>query len=210
MLPFDVIRCHSLSFVVPLVVIRCHSLLLVVSLIATYCHSFSLVVTWCFTRLSFYKRSINFRFFLYEEWKSTTNRKNIKITKPFFYQRKCIISISENKSTFEISFILGTIVQDIEYRLCKNDQYRILSREKSRKSQSVGERCRCGKWRVMHRNIEYLSCSKVEVLGYFQLSDMIGWYNVVTERFRTTVLQLYLIWTLAQILGHVIEFPRRI
>ena len=210
MLPFDVIRRHSLSFVVPPVVIRCHSLLLVVSLIATYCHSFSLVGTWCFTRLSFYKRSINFRFFLYEGWKSTTNRKNIKITKPFFYQRKCIISISENKSTFEISFILGTIVQDIEYRLCKNDQYRILSREKSRKSQSVGERCRCGKWRVMHRNIEYLSCSKVEVLGYFQLSDMIGWYNVVTERFRTTVLQLYLIWTLAQILGHVIEFPRRI
>ena len=210
MLPFDVIRRHSLSFVVPPVVIRCHSLLLVVSLIATYCHSFSLVGTWCFTRLSFYKRSINFRFFLYEGWKSTTNRKNIKITKPFFYQRKCIISISENKSTFEISFILGTIVQDIEYRLCKNDQYRILSREKSRKSQSVGERCRCGKWRVMHRNIEYLSCSKVEVLGYFQLSDMIGWYNVVTERFRTTVLQLYLIWTLAQILEHVIEFPRRI
>ena len=210
MLPFDVIRCDSLSFIVPLVVIRCHSLLLVVSLIATYCHSFSLVVTWCFTRLSFYKRSINFRFFLYEERKSTTSRKNIKITKPFFYQRKCIISISENKSTFEIPFILGTIVQNIEYRLCKNDQYRILSREKSRKSQSVGERCRCGKWRVMHRNIEYLSCSKVEVLGYFQLSDMIGWYNVVTERFRTTVLQLYLIWTLAQILGHVIEFPRRI
>ena len=210
MLPFDVIRCHSLSFVVPLVFIRCHSLLLVVSPIATYCHSFSLVVTWCFTRLSFYKRSINFRFFLYEERKSTTSRKNIKITKPFFYQRKCIISISENKSTFETSFILGTIVQNIEYRLCKNDQYRILSREKSRKSQSVGERCRCGKWRVMHINNEYLSCSEVEVLGYFQLSDMIGWYNVVTERFRTTVLQLYLIWTLAQILEHVIEFPRRI
>ena len=210
MLPFDVIRCHSLSFVVPLVFIRCHSLLLVVSLIATYCHSFSLVVTWCFTRLSFYKRSINFRFFLYEERKSTTSRKNIKITKPFFYQRKCIISISENKSTFEISFILGTVVQNIEYRLCKNDQYRILSREKSRKSQSVGERCRCGKWRVMHTNNEYLNCSEVEVLGYFQLSDMIGWYNVVTERFRTTVLQLYLIWTLAQILEHVIEFPRRI
>ena len=210
MLPFDVIRCDSLSFIVPLVVIRCHSLLLVVSLIATYCHSFSLVVTWCFTRLSFYKRSINFRFFLYEERKSTTSRKNIKITKPFFYQRKCIISISENKSTFEIPFILGTIVQNIEYRLCKNDQYRILSREKSRKSQSVGERCRCGKWRVMHTNIEYLSCSEVEALGYFQLSDMIGWYNVVTERFRTTVLQLYLIWTLAQILEHVIEFPRRI
>ena len=210
MLPFDVIRRHSLSFVVPPVVIRCHSLLLVVSLIATYCHSFSLVGTWCFTRLSFYKRSINFRFFLYEERKSTTSRKNIKITKPFFYQRKCIISISENKSTFEIPFILGTIVQNIEYRLCKNDQYRILSREKSRKSQSVGERCRCGKWRVMHTNNEYLNCSEVEVLGYFQLSDMIGWYNVVTERFRTTVLQLYLIWTLAQILEHVIEFPRRI
>ena len=63
----------------------------------------------------------------------------------------------------------------------------------------------------MHTNVEYLSCGKVEALGYFQLSDM-GYddRNVVTERVSTTVLQLYLIWTLAQILEHVIEFQRQI
>ena len=36
---------------------------------------------------------------------------------------------------------------------------------------------------------------------------MIGIY-MVTERVSTTVLQLYLIWTIAQILEHVIEFQR--
>ena len=42
------------------------------------------------------------------------------------------------------------------------------TRKKSRKSQSVAEWCRCRKWGVMHTNFEYLSCSKVEALGYFQ------------------------------------------
>ena len=41
-----VIRCHSLSLVVPLIVICCHSLYQLLSL----------VVTRCITRLSFYKR----------------------------------------------------------------------------------------------------------------------------------------------------------
>ena len=48
--------------------------------------------------------------------------------------------------------------------------------------------------RVMHTNVEYLSCSEVESLGYFQLSDMrYDDRNVVTERVSTTVVQLYLI-----------------
>ena len=77
--------------------------------------------------------------------------------------------------------------------------------EKSRKSQIVTEWCRCGKWDKMHANVEYLSCGEVEVLGYFQLSDIIyNDRNVVTKIVNTTVLQLYLIWTPAQILEHVI------
>ena len=66
--------------------------------------------------------------------------------------------------------------------------------KKSRKSQSVSEWCRCGKWDVMHTNVESLSCGEVESLGYFQLSNMrYDDRNVVTERLSTTVLQLYLI-----------------
>ena len=66
--------------------------------------------------------------------------------------------------------------------------------EKSRKSQSVTESCRCGKLDVMHTNVEYLSCDKVEVLGYFQLCDLrYDDRNMVTKRVSTTVLQLYLI-----------------
>ena len=46
----------------------------------------------------------------------------------------------------------------------------------------------------MQTNIEYLSCGKVEALGYFQLSDMrYDDRNVVTERVGTTPLQPYLI-----------------
>ena len=60
------------------------------------------------------------------------------------------------------------------------------TREKSRINQSVTEWCRCGKWGVMHTNVEYLSCSEVEALGYFQLSDMrYDDRNVVTERVTT-------------------------
>ena len=67
--------------------------------------------------------------------------------------------------------------------------------ERSRKSQSVTEWCRCGKWGVMHTNVEYLSYGEVEALGYFQLSDLrYDNRNVVTERVSTTALQLYLIW----------------
>ena len=61
----------------------------------------------------------------------------------------------------------------------------------------------------MRTNVEYLSLDKAEPLGYFQLSDMRhDDRNVVTERVSTTVLQLYLIWTLAQILEHIVEFQR--
>ena len=75
--------------------------------------------------------------------------------------------------------------------------------------ESVTEWCRCGKWDVMHTNVEYLSWDKVEALEYFQLSDMrYNDKNVVIERVSTTVLQLYLIWTPSQILEHVIEFQR--
>ena len=70
-LSFVVIRCHSLSLVVPLVVTRCttrcHSLSFVVPLVVIGCrslsfrchlfyHSLSLFVTRCTTRLAFYKR----------------------------------------------------------------------------------------------------------------------------------------------------------
>ena len=44
---------------------------------------------------------------------------------------------------------------------------------------------------IMHTNVEYLSCGKVEALGYFQLSDMrYNERNMVTERASTTFLQL--------------------
>ena len=70
------------------------------------------------------------------------------------------------------------------------------TREKSIKSQSVTEWCRCGKWGVMYTNVEYLSCGKVEALGYFQLLDTrYADRSADTKRVSTTVLQLYLIWT---------------
>ena len=68
------------------------------------------------------------------------------------------------------------------------------TREKSRKSQSVTEWCRFGKGDVMQKNVQYLSCDKVEALGYFQLPDMrYHDRNMVTERVSTIALQLYLI-----------------
>ena len=69
-----------------------------------------------------------------------------------------------------------------------------ITREKSRKRQSVAERCRCGKWSAIHTDVEYLSCGEVEALEYFQLLDArYDDRNVVTERVSTTVLQFYLI-----------------
>ena len=66
--------------------------------------------------------------------------------------------------------------------------------EKSRKSQSIVECCRCGKWGVMHTNAEFLICGELEAFGYVQLSDMrYDHKNAVTERVSTTALQLYLI-----------------
>ena len=46
----------------------------------------------------------------------------------------------------------------------------------------------------MDTNVKFLSCGEVEVLGYFQLSDVrYVDRNVVTESVSTTVLQLCLI-----------------
>ena len=58
-------------------------------------------------------------------------------------------------------------------------------------------------------NVEYLSCGKVEALGYFEISHMK--YNdrkVVTKRVGTSVLKIYFIWTVVEILEHVIGFQR--
>ena len=59
----------------------------------------------------------------------------------------------------------------------------------------------------MHGNVEYLIYDKIKALGYFQLSDLrYDDRNMVAERYSATVLQIYLTWTPAQILEHVIEF----
>ena len=61
----------------------------------------------------------------------------------------------------------------------------------------------------MDSTVECLSCGEVEALGCFQLSDTrYDDNNTVTERFNTTVQQLYLIWIPAQILEHVIDIQR--
>ena len=78
-------------------------------------------------------------------------------------------------------------------KVCFEEQDIPNTLEKSR-SQVVTEWCRCKKWGAMHTNIKYLSCNKVEALGYFQLSDMrYDDRNMVNERVSKTVLQLYLI-----------------
>ena len=60
-------------------------------------------------------------------------------------------------------------------------------------------------------SVGYLSCNKVQALGYFQLLGMrYNDRNMVTEKVSTAVLQLYLIWAIAQILEHVMNFQRRI
>ena len=77
-------------------------------------------------------------------------------------------------------------------------------REKSRKSLGVTEWCRCEKYEVMDTNLECLSCGGMEALGYILISDMRhDDRNAVTERVNITVLQLYIIWTGAQILERV-------
>ena len=39
--------------------------------------------------------------------------------------------------------------------------------EKSRKSKCVTEWCRCGKWGVTQKSVEYMSCSEVAASEYF-------------------------------------------
>ena len=63
----------------------------------------------------------------------------------------------------------------------------------------------------MYNKAEYLSCGEVEALKFFQIPDMrYNDRNLVTEKASKTVLQFYLIWTIAQILEHVKEFQRQI
>ena len=80
-------------------------------------------------------------------------------------------------------------------KFCFDEEHHIPDTgEKSRKNQSITEWCSRGGKGVMDTNTECLSFSKVEVMEYFQLSDMrYNDRNAVTKRVSTTVLQLYLI-----------------
>ena len=71
-----------------------------------------------------------------------------------------------------VGFQYEPISLDINEVRFEEEQNTHTTCEKSRKSQSVTEWCRCMKWDVMLTNVEYLSWGEVEVLGYFQLSDM--------------------------------------
>ena len=58
-------------------------------------------------------------------------------------------------------------------KVCFEEEQDIpITREKSRKSQSITELCRCWQWGTMYTNVEYLSCGEVEALGYIQLLGM--------------------------------------
>ena len=127
----------------------------------------------------------------------------------------CFISMelsslsSWNSSYFTKIALVGFQYEPVSLdvnEVCAEEEQNILNtREKSRKSQGVTGWRRCEKWGVMHTNVENLSCGEVEAFGYFQLLDMkYDERNVVTEWVSTTVLQLYLIWTPAHILEHLI------
>ena len=58
-------------------------------------------------------------------------------------------------------------------KVCYNEEHDISNTpEKSRKCEKDSKCCRCGTFRVMDTDVECLSCSQVEALGYFQLLDM--------------------------------------
>ena len=79
-------------------------------------------------------------------------------------------------------------------KVCFEENRISLIHMKNQGKVSVTESCRCGKSDMMHTNVEYLSCGKVEALGYFQLVDMkYNDRNVVAKRVSKTVLKLYLI-----------------
>ena len=62
-------------------------------------------------------------------------------------------------------------------------------REKSRTDICITEWYRCGKCGEMKTNVECLSCSEVEALGYLQLSDIRqDDRNVVNKKVSKTVL----------------------
>ena len=71
-----------------------------------------------------------------------------------------------------VGFQCEPVSLDINEACFEEEQDIPNTRKKSRKSQSVIEWCRNGKWDVMQTNVEYFSCGEVEVLGYCQLSDM--------------------------------------
>ena len=65
----------------------------------------------------------------------------------------------------------------------------------------------------MNKNWECLCCHEVEAVEYFELLGMrYVNMNAVTQslKLQTAVLQLYIIWTTAQFLEHVIVFQRQI
>ena len=62
----------------------------------------------------------------------------------------------------------------------------------------------------MYTNVEGLSCREIEAMEYFYLLDMsYDNRNAVTKNVSPTV-QLFSIWTVAQISEHVIELQRLI
>ena len=79
-----------------------------------------------------------------------------------------------------IAFQYEPVSLDINEVCFEEEQDITNTLEKWTKSQSVTEWFKCGKWDVMHTNVECLTCSEVEALGYLQLSvwdTMIGMWS---------------------------------
>ena len=67
-----------------------------------------------------------------------------------------------------IGFHYEPVSLDVSKFCFKEEQDIPNMREKSRKSQIITEWCRCQKRGVMHKNVEYFNCGKVEASEYFQ------------------------------------------
>ena len=70
-----------------------------------------------------------------------------------------------------VGFQYEPVSLDVNEVCFEEEHYNPDTCEKSIKSQSVTEWCRCGKLDVMLTNVEYLKCGEVEALRCFQLSD---------------------------------------
>ena len=115
----------------------------------------------------------------------------------------CVKAILQLKVKVYYSYFCKIALVGLQYEpmsfdvqeICFDEEQNILdTREKSRKSQSVTEWCRCGKCGVMDKNIKCLSCVEIETLRYLQLSvTRYDHRNAVTKRVSTAVLQLDLI-----------------